>query len=229
MFKTVTRNDIFEKHPLIKDFIGEIQIKELNNQSDNEYFTDWLKDNVKLFDLMHEDVYCRNSRFFKLEIEKKDLKTFTNEFSKSLKKLLNEIDTEEIILLSKYSRDIFGWKEHPYYKVKKSYKNLTEILGKNSLEEALIFDTKEISKIFEIFFWLERCDPAIPEFIFWFDSKERFCFTLCKHGNIHVTEFTYRKTLKEEILKNCGLVKFHKNCDESFSKTGAILGRMVNL
>lgn len=228
MIKIVSRKEIFENYSLIKDYIGEFQLTELNENENNEYYVEWLKENLEYFDLIREEIHCRNSRFFKLDIKNHDLKTFTKEFSKSLLELFKQTETEEIILLSVYHQDIFGWKEHPYYKVKKSYKNLIEIVGNNSLKEALVFDVKDFSKIFESFFWLERCDPSIPEFIFWFDSKERYCFTLCKHGNIHVTEFTYRKTLKDNILKNIGFRKFYNNCEEKFSKTGAIKGRQLN-
>lgn len=229
MIKTVSRKEIFKNYTKIKNFIADFQSKVYLNESGEEYFDEWFEENKSWFDLLEEEYPDFGTRYFNLEIENADLKTFTKEFSKSLIKLFKEIKTEEIILISEYNRDIFGWKEHPYYKVRNAYKNLTKILGKDFFNEALIFDTKEIPKIFEIFFWLERCDPSIPEFIFWFDSKERFCFTLCKHGNIHVTEFTYRKTLKEDILKTCGLKKFNGNCHESFSKTSAITGRMINI
>lgn len=229
MIEKVSRKEIFARFPLLKNFIFDLQESDYNEKVEDGYFDDWLKENQDAYDLLQEEVASPDSRFFKLEIESADLRTFTKEFSKSLLKLFQETQTEKIILLSDLRQNLFGWQEHPYYKVKKAYKHLEEILATQEFTETLVFDVKEVPKIFEIFFWLERCDPAIPEFIFWFDSKERYCFTLCKYGNIHVSEFTYRKTLKENILKDCGFTKFKGRCREIFSESGAIQGRMIEV
>ncbi len=229
MIKTIPRKEIFEKYSKIKTFIADFQSSVYLQESGDECFDKWFDENKSQFDLLEEEYPDFGSRFFKIETESGDLKNFPKQFSKSLLQLFKSVNTEKLIVISEFNKDIFGWKNHPYYKVKKSYQQLIEILGKDDCNDAMVFDIKDFPKLFEIFFWLERCDPAIPEFLFWFDEKEKFCFTLCKHGNIHITEFTYRKTIKENILKNLNLNKFDGYCSEPFSETGAIKGRMINI
>src|SRR5690606_41505934 len=147
----------------------------------------------------------------KIENENDTIRLPNNNLDNHTEKLIEKIislhdflNVKELIIISHLKLDFFGNLEHDFPKVINDYKKLSEYLPNKSFKEAIELDKSEIGNFVEIFFWLERCDPSIPEYVFWFDKNEKFCFYLCKYVNIHFIDLTKGNLITENELKNLG-------------------------
>jgi hypothetical protein len=105
---------------------------------------------------------------------------------------------------------------------------LEQIVGGNTYKEAFSLDLKSLPEFVEILFWITRCDPSIPEYIYLFDSNEKVKLSLCKYGNIHLTEFG-EETLTNEKLTSLGWRIIEGEEYDNFSKNGRIKGRRIKV
>lgn len=122
--------------------------------------------------------------------------------------------------------NLLGAKKNNYPPLKESRKRFERLIGKSNCNEALLIDLEDFSQCIDTFFWLERCDPSSPEFIFFADKEDRFAFTLCKYGNLHITEFE-NEILTEEILNGTDWYFLDERCYNIFSETSTIEGRRI--
>ena len=80
----------------------------------------------------------------------------------------------------------------------------------------------------EVLFWTTRCDPSIPEYIYLFDEKNRFSLSICKYGNIHISEFGTNQIDKKLIDKLDMKIIEGPEWDQ-FSNEGQIVGREIRI
>ena len=121
--------------------------------------------------------------------------TFTKELSEKLIELLTELKVKQLIIITPLKEDYFGNRANPFELLKRSNKKLEEIVNDTRYEEAFKIKLKDLQLYVEIFFWIVRCGG--PEEVLFFDTDGKVSFSICKHGNIHLTE------LGKERLKNC--------------------------
>src|SRR5690606_2507007 len=179
--KVINRNNIFQNYLEIRKLISNFQ----NAFFDEEY--DSKED--EMFDVLSFENKIETENF-SVRVPNNNLENHPEKLTEKIKSLLDFLNVKELIIISHLKLDFFGNLEHDFPKVINAYKKLSEYLPNKSFKEAIELDKSEIANFVEIFFWLERCDPSIPEYVFWFDKDEKFCFYLCKYGNIHFIDLT---------------------------------------
>jgi hypothetical protein len=213
--KKINRNETFKNYKTIAFLVSDFQ-KEMYDEEYHE--KNW-------FDALS---YCSEkitTESFSVMVRSNNLNEHSKNLAEKLKTLLNYLNTEKLILISHLKIDFFGNLEHDYEKVVKSYSKLSEYFPEKTYNEAIEIETSRIDDFVEIFFWLERCDPSIPEYVFWFDINQKFCFYFCKYGNIHFIDFTNGKLISDQELENLGFEV--KNYDQ-FGQN-AIEGRQIKI
>lgn len=196
------RKQIIIEHKLIGSELAKLQELMLKHTH-----VDWLKGEemqkyIATFDLI-DLPKIEISTFDKiLSLTRKfNSDTFTTELSKKLIPLLSELSVNELIIITPRKEDYFGNRTNPYKLLKKSNKRLEEIVNDTHYEEAFKIERKDLELYVEIFFWIVRCGG--PEEVIFFDAGGKIKFSICKYGNIHLTE------LGKERVKNCD--SFYKN------------------
>ncbi|MCA4782689.1 hypothetical protein IF125_10530 [Empedobacter stercoris] len=214
--KVINRNNIFQNYLEIRKLISNFQ----NAFFDEEY--DSKEDEI--FDALSFENKIETENF-SVRVPNNNLENHPDKLTEKIKSLLDFLNVKELIIISHLKLDFFGNLEHDFPKVINAYKKLSEYLPNKSFKEAIELDKSEIANFVEIFFWLERCDASIPEYVFWFDKDEKFCFYLCKYGNIHFIDLTKGNLIPENELKNLG---FELDDENQFEKN-AIEGRQIKI
>ena len=95
---------------------------------------------------------------------------------------------------------------------------------------ALVLRNNEIREFVQHLAWLTRCNASLPYFYF-IDSNKVLLGHLCKYGNIHLHLLDQsKKGLFGEAIVSSGLkLSTENNCQERFSKSGAIKARKIIL
>ena len=181
----------------------------------------------EMFDAITLKIEKVKNTGFSIMLNHNDINSYPKKLAKKLKELLTHLKTEKLTLISHLKLDFYGNLEHDFEKVISAYSKLSKITNSKTYKEAIESEISEIESLVEIFFWLERCDASIPEYVFWADSKERFCFYFCKYGNIHFVDFTNGNLITENELEK---LHFIVNEDyDQFSEDGIIENRQINL
>jgi hypothetical protein len=215
----IERKQVFESQKNIAKLIRSYQ-KDFFDEGE-----DSLED--EMFDLMKlnfEEVECEN---FVVEINHSELENYPKILTEKLIKLFEFLKAKDFVIISHLKLEFFSNLEHDFEKVINSYEKLGEITKSKSYKEAISINVKELEQTIEIFFWLNRCDASIPEFIFWTDLEERFCFSICKYGKLHFTDFTNGNLISNEKLKEFGFNKLEERCYDQFSEDCVIENRQL--
>ncbi len=122
--------------------------------------------------------------------------------------------------------DLFRNRKNRYKPLVGSYKKLEKFVGNKQYFEAILFDLDSLAEFVDIIFWITRCDPSAAEYMFIFDADEKFQFTICKYGHIHLTEFK-SETLTIENLTTHGWYIHSGQEVDSFSEGSKIAGRQL--
>lgn len=204
MITLTTRKDIVETKKIIRSELCKIQ----NAVYDNKELQFFKDDNEKreyleLFDCRHyqETHYSTYKKVIKLGHS--DTRNFSAKLTEKLIELFHYIGSTEFIIISHLKLDFFGNQENKFKPLKNAYTKLEKIVGHKTYKEAFIIDIRSLQDFVEILFWITRCDPNVPEFIFIFDSKEQIQLNLCQYGNLHLTEF-HNEHLSEIKLESLG-------------------------
>ena len=174
--KKINRKEIFENYEKIAFLISYFQ----KSMYDEEY------DEKKWFDAINYNVKENPRESFTVMVNSENLNEHSKNLITKLKSLLKKLNSKKLIIVSHLKLDFFGNLNHDYEKVTNAYSKLTKYFPEKKYEEAIEIETNEIDDFIEIFFWLERCDPSIAEYIFWFDIQQKFCFYFCKYGNMEI-------------------------------------------
>lgn len=217
--KLIERRVIFETYKNIAGLIKSFQKRSFDEEYDAA--------DDEMFDALKLDVDNRKSTGFVLMIQHKDIYSYTKRLSEKLVALSRYLRVDKFILISHFKIDFFGNVEHDYEKVINAYSLLSAITNSTSFKEAIEARVSDIENLVEIFFWLERCDASIPEYIFWLDENERFCFYFCKYGNVHFVDFTNGKLISKRALIELGFL-VDEDYDQ-FSENGIIENRQMKL
>ena len=198
MMQLIERNKIFTDYKSIHSLIHQFQLPFFDESEDV------IKDEI--FDALGFDFQEIKRASFDLMIKHIDINTYSRKLSDSLKELLNYLNCKNLIILSHLKIDFFSQIEfHDFEKVVDSFKKLSQLINSHSYKEAILINLKEFNSFIEIFFWFEICN-ASPEYVFWFDKEQRFCFYLCKYGNIHIIDFTDGNLISENELLKLGFI-----------------------
>ncbi len=182
----------------------------------------------EMYDCFHNE-YMDYPSFNKvIGLNHADIGTFTNKLSKRLTLLFQSIKATEFVIISYSKLDFFGNRNHDFKPLQEAYKKLEAIVGDKTFKEAFTTDIDSLPDFIEIFFWITRCDSSAPEFIFIFDKDEKIQISLCKYGNIHLTEHG-KEELTADKLEALGWTIIEGPEFDNFSDEGRIEGRQIEV
>ena len=225
MIKPVTRDFVFKNFAAITSEIAEIQTAMFDD--DPDYF---LKDDDRQWYYDTHDAIALEAKKIKkyysvISFDHTQITTFTDELSKKMVYLLNQLNIEEVVMIGHVKLEFVGNPDNKYKPFQKAIKSFAELTGEIKYDEALIVDMKSLPKLIEIAFWMERCDSSCPEFIYFSDVKERLAFYICKSGGVHIIEFDC-DIVTDEVIEGLGMYFVKGRCEEKFSDSSKIEGRM---
>jgi len=229
MIKPVLRTEIFEKNRNITAFIQSIQ-KSFDTANDESYIYESEQertDEIAMLDTLKISVRKVKEHYNVISFDHSDINTFTEQLSKRLIDLLTVLGIREMYIISHLKMDLLGRKINTYKPLKNSRLRFEKLIGIPNNDEAFEVDLIDLSQCIETFFWLERCDPSAPEYVFFTNKEDDFAFYLCKHGKVHTTAFE-KETLTQEILERTGWQFLDERCDDNFTEDNAIKGRRLS-
>jgi hypothetical protein len=229
MMALIKREEIIASKPTIASELAKIQ-KADYDEDVLEHYKETNEGHLysEQYDFIDHEIALYNSHYKVIGLEHSDIKTFTASLTSKLTELFTAINASQFFIIAYTKRDFFGNRENKYRPLVKAYKMLEQIVGGNTYKEAFSLDLKSLPEFVEILFWITRCDPSIPEYIYLFDSNEKVKLSLCKYGNIHLTEFG-EETLTNEKLTSLGWRIIEGEEYDNFSKNGRIKGRRIKV
>lgn len=161
-------------------------------------------------------------------LDHSDIGTFTPLLAHKLKELLALIGVEELIIIAHLRMDFFSNTHSRFKSLVNAYRLLEQIVGAPAYKEAFVINLDRLPEFIEILFWITRCNPAAPEYIFLFDKEEKVQIQLCKYGNIHLTQFGSEK-LTAPVLASKGWRVIEGREFDNFTDDGRIEGRKLGV
>jgi len=226
MIKLISRSSVFTEHPTIASLIAKFQLAMLGEEELESCSEDEIEEVLEMNDALslklHEEVSHNNI----LGIEEQDLTSFTNKLSNRLIELLSELQINDLIVVSHYKMNIFGNLKNLNPPLRAAYKQLYDVTKSYTYKEAFEVNLQSLPLMINIVFWLERCDPSAPEYIFFADKSGRLTFFLCKHGKVHI--ITPDNKIMDAISSKQEW-QTYDTCSDNFSMSESIEGRTLNL
>lgn len=229
MITLVARKEIIDKYSIITSELSKIQNAIFDKVTLQNYEDDNEGDVYRsFFDCIgyQSPSYKVNNKI--ISLNHTDIETFSSALSKKLMELFQIIKATRLIVISGLKLDFFGNRKNSYKPLKKAYKKLEEIVESKSFREAFTIEIADIPTFTEILFWITRCDPSAPEYIFLFDEGQQIQMNLCKYGNIHLTEINGEYFTKD-ILRQLGWIIIEGREYDNFSDGGKIEGRRIRI
>lgn len=225
MIKQVLRTEIFENNNNIAVVIKEFQDFLIFDYDETE---EEIAERIASHDAVNILVEKVKEHYSVISFNHSDINTFTAELSKRLIGLLEILDISEFYIISHLKMNLLGSKNNNYKPLKNARLRFEKLTGMPNNDEAFEVDLIDLSQCIETFFWLERCDPSAPEYVFFANKNDDFAFYLCKYGKVHTIEFA-KEILTPEILENTGWQFLNERCGDNFSEDNAIKGRRLSL
>lgn len=221
--KILSRKKIIasEIHKIQKSFYDEELLQEYKDSNEEHVY--W-----EMFDALQCEPLS-HPKFEKIiGIAHSHLDSYTDKLSEKIAEIFQIIGAKEFVIVSHLKLDFFGNRNNTFKPLQKAYAKLEKIVGANTYIEAFVISLEKLPDFIEILFWIVRCDPEAPEYIFVFDVDEQTEFFICKYGNLHITEFG-RERFTENKLKELGWKIFTYDEHDQFSEGGEIIGREIIL
>jgi len=132
------------------------------------------------------------------------IQTYPQQLAKALIALLERLGCEQLVLLGHVKTNLFGDSKHTDPELLRVRSTLQALIGHASFQECIKLDLASVAPLLDIFFWLGRLDPELPEYVFWMDEGQRFCFFICRYGNIHWLSWHKQKHLEKKYFQELG-------------------------
>lgn len=228
MATLITRRELVNTKRIIGSEITKLQKACYDADLLQEYIDDHEEQLYwEMFDCVKDETTSYETNHTIIGLDYPDINTFTTVLSNKLNELFETIEVNELYILSDLKRDFFGNRDNQFKPLANAYKKLEKITCQTSYKEAFIFNRNELKDLIDILFWLTRCDPSVPEYIFFFDGNQKIELCLCKYGNIHLTEIGSQYLTKKRLISLGWQVIEGKEVD-NFSD-GRIEGRQIKL
>ncbi len=229
MVTIITRQEIAYKKPVIGT-----QIAKMQRSFFDEEMLQWYKDEgneaayYAMYDmLLHPQVSVAESVSI-IGVQAVTQSEFVAQLAIRLKRLFEALQVEELILMSHLGLDLFGNRENDYEPLQKAYASMEALLGSSSFSEALVLQRQDLKNWVPVLFWIIRCDPSVPEYVYLFDTQERMACFICKYGNVHITEMG-EPQITANLLKEMGWELIEGPEYDRYTEDGAIAGRAISL
>lgn len=225
----ITRKEIVQSKKIIgseitklqKAFFDEEQLQEHKEKGEEQLYRN-------MFDCVHDTTADYETHHTIIGLDHADINSYSIALSNKLTEMFRTVGADEVYLLSHLKLDLFGNRENKFPPLVHAYEQLRNITKQNSYEEAFRINISQLPEFIDIVFWLVRCDPGVPEYLFLFSENEKLELFLCKYGNIHLTEIGNRQ-LTNERLTALGWQVTEGPEHDRFSDDGAIEGRQIKL
>lgn len=196
--KLVDRTVIFANYPLIGALIRDFQTLGFDPETDDPG-AEW----CDAMQLPEVPIAFANHI---LTVPHGDIETYPKRLAAALVALLAQLEVDRLLLLSSIKSDLFGDRRYGDDELIRVRQQLEAVIGKTSFRESIALDVGELEPLVDVFFWLSRLDPSIPEYIFWVDSAQRCCFFICRYGNIHFLSLCGDGLIGADRLEELGFV-----------------------
>ncbi|HEY0055768.1 MAG TPA: hypothetical protein VGB63_10460 [Pedobacter sp.] len=228
MISLITRQSVFETYKNITSEITEMQKAFFDDDDDYFESQEDKVEYIKLFDAKDIPAKKVKKTYSVISIDHSDINTFTRILSDKLTKLLTKIGISKMIVIAHYNQQFVADLDNKYPPLQKAFKKFEKITGDITYKEAFEITISDLSELIDIAFWIERCHPAGPEFVFFHDIEEKVAFYLCKDGNIHTIQFG-GEVLTRDLFDLHGATVVEGKCYDNFSDTGKIEGRKIKV
>ncbi len=225
----ITRKQIVQSKKIIgseitklqKAFFDEELLQEYKEEGEEQLY--W-----NMFDCVTDATTEYETQQTIIGLDHTVINTYTSVLSRKLRELFQSINATEFYVLSHLKLDLFGNRENNFAALANAYKKLERLTGQTSYNEAFQLHINDLDMLIDCLFWIIRCDPSVPEYIFLFDKNEKLGLFLCKYGNIHLTEIGNAQLTKEQLTAMGWQVIEGQEYDR-FSDDGAIEGRQIKI
>lgn len=167
--KTIIKSELNKIQKAFYDEDNLIEYKESNEE----------KLYLEAFDFLNSETINYETYHKVIGVECSDIKCFTEVLSSKLIDLFRFMNIKKLFLISHLKLDFFGNRENDFQPLINSYNLLENIVEQKTYQEAFCFDLEDLPNFIEILFWISRCDPSAPEYIFIFDESENLQMNLC--------------------------------------------------
>lgn len=216
--QTMERVVIFTQYPIIASLIADFQHSffdaEYNDPNDPAY--DALAIGARPMHYVADYI---------IMLQHDDITSYPHALTRAMQSLLRDLHCDRLLLLASHQYSLYGNPRHDEPMVLEARRILKDISGVKDDGEGLYFAVSEMEPLVSAFFWLSRLDPSVPEYIFWVDASERFCFYICNRGNIHLLVLDKDLPLTAERLEASGFI-VGQDIDQ-FSHGGGVEGRRL--
>lgn len=227
MLTTIPRQEIVKEKPRIGATLAALQRSFHDEETVEWYRThETVEAYYDIYDMLSYPAPLPTKFSHILSPLHANLHDFTEVLSQKLVTLLTALDVEALVLMPYLRLDIFGNQHNDYPPLVAAYNKLEALLGTNTCKEAVCIPRKHLGEIIPALFWMIRCDPSLPEYIFLFDASEQLEFFICKYGNIHLTEFGEQK-LHPQLLRSLGWQLIEGPEIDPFTDDSIIEGRSM--
>lgn len=194
--KVIDRRTVFEEYPTIGTLVRSFQSLGFDPEEDNP-----------------EDAWCdamllpeRKIDFanYILMVPHDNISTYAQRLSAALQDLLSQLSCAHLLLLGHAKLNLFGNPQLNDSQLNRARSKLQTLVGQPPFVEMVLLEASELAEWIDVFFWLSREDPSVPEYVFWVDNEQRFCFFICRYGNIHLLSLYGKDLIGEEELQRIG-------------------------
>lgn len=196
--KTIDRAQVFRQYPMIRahirDFQGQFFDPEYNDPND------------PMYDALSFEPQEPDYENIILMWRHEDIQAYVTDLTTELKAALSSLACTELVLMPMLRMDWFARAGLPDAELVRVRAWLRQIVGAPHYTEALSIPLEELEGMLDLVFWSARLDPDFPEHLFWVDNKERFCFFVCRYGNIHFLSLNKEFGINEQFWKERGWI-----------------------
>ncbi|NIG54679.1 hypothetical protein [Chitinophaga sp. Cy-1792] len=176
-------------------------------------------------DLVPADIIKHNSV---ITFDHDNINTFTAAIAEKLTKICTRLQISDLIVMAEVKQRFVGNpgnKFEPFQQAVSKFHHITRDLA---YKEAFRLSLTDMPALIDIMFWIGRCDAGAPAFIFFCDTNEKMAFTLCQYGGIHVTAYE-PDMITHDLLESTGMYFVEGRCEEEFSDSSKITGRVAGI
>ncbi len=248
MIKLVTREKALENNVLASTIYG---LQKLNDPREDDY---WGQEGIYYDNNIDKERHFTDDEI--AEMKKQELKQFmfytdrlkpkTIEFTGSI---IYNLEFSDIHLYAVKLGEVFKrlsifFESNIYFILEnktpwliqknqlENVKKALEFLEVNGVSEeycgAISASGDKLAELIENIFWVIRCNANLP--ICWFSTEGgKFVGNICQYGNIHFETYSLIEINKIKNFANQNNLIQIENCQEGFSKNGAIEGREIDV
>ncbi|WP_316787720.1 hypothetical protein [Pedobacter frigoris] len=215
MITLIKRKDILEQYKIATSLLVSFQKDTFDDNP--EYFEEnddrnWY---YETNDAVHIDFPKPKMLHSVIAFNHSDLSTYTKALSEKLNLLLTRLHIENVVMIGSHKQSLCGVPDHTYKPYRNAISSFLVITNDIQYEEAIVLELADLPKLLDIAFWFNRCGGKTPEYIYFCDTNEKLCFSICRYGNIHICEY-HNEVVTDELLEGLDMHFDDGRCQDQF-------------